>query len=265
MNGSLLALLAALLTFHPTPVQAQAPVPQSHQTVIAFCDDVPKQVRANITESFATARRELPDPGNVYPMVCSDITKFTSKYWPEGVVAYTLRPEGHPSIELYAEAFEKNLKDPYSAEIVPHEYYHLVQMSLSRENFGHAPLWLREGSAEYTAFRMLDRIGKYKYSNARTRKLGPAITAFKNGSTLRVLEGMNGRFLDTYTLGFFAVEMLAAKSGEASTTKFWTRLGTNGSWQQAFQQTFGLSVDAFYAQFDDWAKKGFEPQLKPKQ
>jgi hypothetical protein len=53
----------------------------------------------------------------------------------------------------------------------------------------------------------------------------------------------------TYVNGFFATELLTKASGVASLTAYWAKIGAGTPWRDAFQQTFGRSVDQFYDEF----------------
>lgn len=66
-----------------------------------------------------------------------------------------------------------------------------------------------------------------------------------------------------YTLGFFASDLLAKRAGDASIVEFWRRFASTPigpqllwdskpSWQEAFRDAFGISVDAFYDEFNEW-------------
>jgi hypothetical protein len=251
---------AAAATFAAAP----SPTPKPHETFITFCDDVPGPQRVYVQDFFASARREMPDPGDAYARVCYDASKLRqlSNFNWETTLGVAYRNSNTLYMDVSARNFERSLSDPWTFSVMPHEYYHLVQMYLSSRNFGYSPTWLVEGSADYEAFRFMDKLGKYSYADPRRRKEGPAVRAFKSGSNLDALENPGARYGDTYSVGFFASEWLATMYGEDSVTKFWENLGKNGYWPSAFKTTFGLPVEEFYDKFNTWAGKDFAPIKK---
>ena len=66
----------------------------------------------------------------------------------------------------------------------------------------------------------------------------------------------HGSLLDytSYELSFiasvFSVEEQARE--EDSHVNYWKLLGKRSTWQQAFEEDFGISLDGFYAAFDKW-------------
>ncbi len=135
--------------------------------------------------------------------------------------------------------------------ILYHEYFHVVQGFLSRDRSGRAdvktPLWLLEGSARY--FENAVRPGDLQ-SVRRTQ-----IRRWDALPTLEQLEETGGSVATggsggAYTLGLVASDYLVTKYGrERLQHDFWVALaGTD--WRSAFLQVFGVTVDAFYSEFE---------------
>ena len=60
-------------------------------------------------------------------------------------------------------------------------------------------------------------------------------------------------------VGYLAFEQLVARSSEAALFDFLRNLATAPSWQEAFEDTFGLTVDDFYAAFEAWRAEAAPP------
>ena len=60
-----------------------------------------------------------------------------------------------------------------------------------------------------------------------------------------------------FDLAALAAELLAAESSEAALIEFWTLLGPNNTWQEAFETAFGMTIDEFYPLFERHRANGF--------
>ena len=65
----------------------------------------------------------------------------------------------------------------------------------------------------------------------------------------------------SYALSFIAATFLVEEVAEheKSYVNYWKLLGERATWQQAFEEAIGLSVEAFYAAFDEWTLSGDAP------
>ena len=140
-----------------------------------------------------------------------------------------------------------------------HEYFHILQRQLSDDRA--TSQWLVEGTADWVegAHQVLD--GDLTLEELREReqtKLSPRTP------TLRSAEKDNAQW--EYTLGWLAVDRLATAAGDESYIEFWRRLASTGigpydrwtstpDWRTAFQETFGLPVSSFYADFGAWQQE----------
>lgn len=70
-----------------------------------------------------------------------------------------------------------------------------------------------------------------------------------------------------YSCGMIAVELLASRVGWGALTDFYTMLHLDDTWQETFENAFGVSVDGFYALFEVHRDAGFPavelPKVKP--
>jgi hypothetical protein len=136
---------------------------------------------------------------------------------------------------------------------VAHELFHVMQ----NENFA-APLgaaggadgskWLHEGAAEwwgaYTAgARGVDqRRDNYAHIVRQNPNLTLAAAESQSVGT------------EAYALGYIAVDRLVAQHGVQSLFEFWRLTGSGVAFRDAFAQAFGTSLDAFYADFENYRK-----------
>ena len=139
-----------------------------------------------------------------------------------------------------------------------HEYFHILQRQLS---VGWATQWLVEGTATWAAndHQVIDGSGTWE-EEREWKQSGlssglPALRSFES----RAASGQ-------YTLGWLAVDRLATAAGDGSYIEFWrrlisTKIGPHGrwistpDWRTAFQETFGVSVSSFYADFNAWQRE----------
>ena len=144
--------------------------------------------------------------------------------------------------------------------ILFHEYFHIVQYQLRGVSVG-SPQWLTEGTAE----RMEALVGSaagcgaygFRYREERAKLAS-------HSPTLRGVETRRpGSGTWEYTLGFLASDLLAQRAGDASIVEYWrrlpsTRIGphllwdSKPTWQSTFEDVFGIAVDAFYDEFNEW-------------
>ena len=141
--------------------------------------------------------------------------------------------------------------------LLTHEYFHILQDQLSDS---WASQWLVEGTADWVegGHQVLD--GEQTLEALREREqseLSPRTP------TLRSAESKNARW--EYTLGWLAIDHLTEAAGGGSYIEFWRRLASTDigphhrwtstpDWRTAFQETFGVPVSSFYADFDAWQR-----------
>ena len=106
------------------------------------------------------------------------------------------------------------------------------------------PLWLDWGVSSYTTHH-------YNLAHGgHTQERADALRSLRRVGSLRDagLRGTDGD--DLFAAGFLAVEWLVERSGERSIVDFYRALGDAAGWEAAFAAAFGLTVDAFYAEFE---------------
>ena len=148
-----------------------------------------------------------------------------------------------------------------------HELMHVYQFVLAAyRNFSsthtevrvHGPAWLIEGITELQAIRSL-AIGDppvYVYEERRERDSQVAGNVTTDLAQMETFQG----FLSTsggYRLAEMAAELLAAKAGEEALITYWTLLGPETHWQEAFEEAFDMTVNEFYQSFEEHRAAGF--------
>jgi hypothetical protein len=183
-----------------------------------------------------------------------------SKQYADGNVA---AEAGYHGVFVYLGNSTWSQGDALSRQkILAHEMFHLVQEQLEKDpsNCGRTPsdqvracgpTWLIEGSAETMGYRVAAARGLIDLKSFEQNELAGRVRA--TSLTLASLETYAGQSQphgwDTMHLAAVHLANIAPK-GIKSFVDFWSAIGAGTPWQQAFQNAFGMSVDAYYANFN---------------
>ena len=113
------------------------------------------------------------------------------------------------------------------------------------------PRWLAYGAEEYatTAYRSAVKGVDIDSHLEWLRDL-----ATRSTRSLKSRETQQGvadaGYSATRALGYFAVERLVRRAGEAALFDFYEQMPTHENWEQLFRTTFDISVRAFYEEFE---------------
>lgn len=152
--------------------------------------------------------------------------------------------------------------------IAAHELGHVYQYTLQnngRFSNTHSevriigPAWMQEGVTEFQAVRALAMAGITPYDQGRQRLLQRSeevSVPLIDTETYDGLKAGPGR----YQMAAMASELLAAEAGEEALLTFWTLMGPDTTWQEAFETAFGMKIDDFYPLFEKHRAAGF-PEL----
>jgi hypothetical protein len=232
---------------------------------------VSEDVKRSIVETLAWAHTDLGDSGPLTVHVYSDeehfVTAYTSEFdisaqdarrqLEEGQTAFE-SPGGH--IWIYLTNYEDAPVDERRLALF-HEYEHTAQdwqaelrfQSAAPSERSFVPRWLVEGCAEYLAVQAGSARG---FADAGRERDAVVTEAKASGVSIESLEsGGEAEFLggsgQAYTLGWLGCERLALASGPASVAhQFWLSMAKLRDWRPAFADAFGVSVTAFYGDFD---------------
>ena len=146
-------------------------------------------------------------------------------------------------------------------KIIAHELFHVVQYQLdhlvnngstpSSQVRPSGPVWLDEGSAELIGYRVAaDRRLFPSYSSALASQVARARQIGVPLGSLETLDQSSG-IPNVYTLFHVAVDHLVAitPAGVSGLTTYLDAIGAGMAWHDAFSKAFGLSVEAYYANF----------------
>ena len=125
------------------------------------------------------------------------------------------------------------------------------------------PRWLREGIAEYFAYRAMDLGRVFDYDTKRNSDRGLAWGARQVDKPLEEMETRQGYLglPHKYPFLVLAVELLAFHAGEDALLRFSMLQQPGTTWQGVFEPAFGMTVDEFYQLFEAHHAAGF-PELE---
>ena len=183
---------------------------------------------------------------------------------------------GHVLCILYG--YDHDLSLRQGTEALIHEYFHVLQQQLASgsDQYDQSPFWLVEGLAvyaEYAAYAEYPDARDILITRDPLTLLAPyealAIREAREPDFLENLSAELARIEDplsfyeheshqdwtSYELSFIASVFLIDEQAreEDSFVNYWKLLGKRSTWQQAFEEAFGISLDGFYAAFDTWA------------
>ena len=132
--------------------------------------------------------------------------------------------------------------------------------ALVQRQGGLGPAWFVEGMAKYFDGLIVSLHG------GATDFLCRDCTRTINGVPVPVseihLSSAEDRETCEYICGALAIELLASIVGQRHIVDFYTMRRPGQTWQQAFEEVFGMSVPDFYALYDQHRAAGF-PKLNP--
>ena len=157
---------------------------------------------------------------------------------------------------------------------IAHEYFHVLQGQLISgftqlpdgkiaSSSAPGPFWLVEGLAQYADYvytpsrpgrrAFLDSFSPYR-DMAQAIDLG----ALTLGDLVKLedrgnVQGGLAHPIFTYAMAFLASTLLVDQADEeASYVKYWQFLHDRPTWQQAFEDAFGIGIEDFYETFEEW-------------
>ena len=163
----------------------------------------------------------------------------------------------------------KRFDSIHSMSVVPHEYFHLVQINLSDnikgshwntgEKFAENsfPNWLVEGSANFIGTAILSSALKIKYEDVRRYSLSnfprnqPEMANQLADYEVRTINNtIQNDGLFSYNIGHIATEYLVASIGFQNFLNIWIDYKTTRNFYLSFENITGIDVPTFYAKFE---------------
>lgn len=176
-------------------------------------------------------------------------------------------------LEINKDEFKYNSSHRYS--VIVHEYYHIYQMSLSKNRM--APKWLNEGGA-----KLIEEIYVQQYygKNALKNDLtstNPTLYSkkiFTKPSLFEEFKTSEG-FMDMNYAGSAFMMLVLVKELQKNNISeheafklvlndFWNAKAEQKNWKKAFEQTFKMSVKDFYDKLGKYSKKDVKKILPSK-
>ena len=159
--------------------------------------------------------------------------------------------------------------------LMAHEYFHVIQygeLTAFEAGVGShdvvykiGPAWLLEGSAIYVAVKTEAHEGspEQRASRFAESKAWLMDRSQETAAPLQSMETYNGlKAADDvgYWVGAVAADFLIDHfGGLPALVSFYEAIGPGTTWQDAFQETFGMSIDEFYAEFEAYRLETFPP------
>ena len=296
LTGNLQLTTHNVLTSPPPTWIFTEDVPEEHRTILheemefvrAYFSDRYGVEATGFTVLVGTSPALIPVYGDITNRR-SDLFYATERSKVRSAWA-TRSPAGGAVVTLvYGTVNDVNLIELMHA--IVHEYFHVLQGQLATgfaqlENgetayhtdlSARGPKWLIEGLAEYA---------EYVYSLSSIRGKPYLYTPYTEGRNTpykdlaRYLARQELDSLDSlgltaiedyrdnqcytdpervYTFGFVASVFLVERAEEDSYIRYWRLLGERPTWQQAFEEAFGIDIDDFHKAFDVWIVSQLPP------
>jgi len=157
---------------------------------------------------------------------------------------------------------------PCGISLLPHEYFHLVQLNLADNvegqhwNYGFVeaknsfPHWLVEGSANFIASAIASIYLDGKYSDFRKQSLsnrsrGPHMAnALVDYEVITPNQGWDEIRASSYNIGHIATEYIVASIGFQKVLEIWKDYAVTKNFYLSFERITGISTTTFYSKFE---------------
>ena len=157
---------------------------------------------------------------------------------------------GHPAHGTYVVA----LRCAYPIRLLGLEYQHMSALltpgGLTREPDG--PEWMFRGTQRYVQ-ALYDATQHGGFEGARRNQIEGARRARLPLSSVDMRDNEDTwRSWAIGGVGFLAMERLAARAGDPAIFEYFRLLQSSGTWEKAFAAAFGITVEDFYAEFEEY-------------
>jgi hypothetical protein len=157
---------------------------------------------------------------------------------------------------------------PCGISLLPHEYFHLVQLNLADNvegqhwNYGFEeaknsfPHWLVEGSANFIASAIASIYLDGKYSDFRKQSLsnrsrGPHMAnALVDYEVITPNQGWDEIRASSYNIGHITTEYIVASIGFKKFLEIWKDYAVTKNFYLSFERITGISTTTFYSKFE---------------
>ena len=156
------------------------------------------------------------------------------------------------------------LDEVSQAQVVAQEMFSTLQFQLrngplyddSDQVPSGGPVWLREGSKKLAGLKSTAWLGMLSFDSALESHTNFVKSISYNLAQMETQHGFNSLGGTQEDVGAVATNFLSADL--LKFVEYYTALGDGLSWQDAFTQTFGKSVAAFYEEFAMYQSNGYQ-------
>lgn len=235
----------------PTPSANSCQTEVIHD--IAYCMDpaLSERDRGDIIEGVRLGQDTIaayfgdPDLGSIQITGLQGVSPFG-----DGLLATTR----DRSIAVYAGSVVWNGVAPVDRiETLVHEFFHIYQNVMTKENDSPVPLWFTEGTAEAVGFLAAAQIGVTDQAEFYAMT-SYSLTVNPFAGTLADLDTPSSMGADAYPLAYVAVQYLLGSRGMSVSAlgDVYTLMQDGADFDDAFTQVFGLPPDQFSDEFEAW-------------
>ncbi|MGV8041797.1 MAG: hypothetical protein AB2L07_17625 [Thermoanaerobaculaceae bacterium] len=173
--------------------------------------------------------------------------------------ASTLDAVGRAGKVMANESSFRSLRWPQRVLVLGHELTHSAQYSLSGGRRGSSEQWLREGFAEWVAWRVAESLQMGTVARHRHRAAARVLAATRTHSLPPLAELRSGHDLlaqlarhrqaPIYDQAFLAADLLIAEHGAARVVEYFRLFAEDDDREANFRRVFGESHAAFVERF----------------
>jgi hypothetical protein len=138
--------------------------------------------------------------------------------------------------------------------VIVHEYTHFYQYLVLGDDSFDSPAWFDEGIAEYLSVLALSELGVIEQADfeafwAVLLDRGPVEQSLEELESWPVFQSAEGAL---YPLSYFAIAKLFEDHDLSAVAQYYELMDSGESFDEAFEETFGLTTDEHYVEFALW-------------
>ena len=157
-------------------------------------------------------------------------------------------------IEVYTgSGVWQDLSQIERVETLVHELFHVYQNQMIEYASEPELLWFAEGTADAVGFQAIFPLGVTDQAEVYNL-MSYMLTMYPMTTPLSQLEGFDSMDADAYPLAYMAVQYLLGSRGLSVSAigEVYDGLAAGRTFADAFATAFGVSLPAFYAEFEAW-------------
>ncbi len=138
-------------------------------------------------------------------------------------------------------------------ETLVHELFHVYQNQMIESAIEPELLWFAEGTADAVGFQAIFPLGVTDQGEVYNL-MSYMLTLYPLATPLSQLEGYDSMDADAYPVAYMAVQYLLGSRGLSVSAigDVYEGLAAGQTFADAFETAFGVSLPAFYAEFEAW-------------